>query len=53
MLIQSCYGCRHLLQGGDGTMGCTRFGDPEYPQYARTLEDEPVRLYDDCFEEIR
>jgi hypothetical protein len=45
-----CYGCRHLLQGGDGANGCARYGEPGCPETPRSLGEPPERLYADCFE---
>ena len=46
----SCYLCRYLLQGGYGSNGCAKFGEPGYPETPRQLDDNPVPLYEDCFE---
>jgi hypothetical protein len=51
--MSTCFGCRFLIQGGDGFNGCLQFSDPEngsdnsYP-----LDDPPKPLYDDCYVEI-
>jgi hypothetical protein len=49
----TCYQCRWLLQGGDGSNGCLRYGDPTYPGYPDTpasLDEPPTPLYGDCWE---
>ncbi len=48
----TCYGCRHLMQGGDGSNGCLEFGDPNNSVEAYHLGNPPEPLYDDCYEEI-
>jgi hypothetical protein len=49
--MSTCYLCRHLIQGGDGSNGSLKFSDPQYPQQARSLDDPPMPLYDDCYEQ--
>lgn len=50
MKEHTCYGCRHLLQGGDGENGCCKFPSPYNKFDAHPLEDIPEPLYEDCYE---
>ena len=46
----SCYGCKHLIQGGDGENGCCKIPDPYNFNSPHQLDEDPKPLYDDCFE---
>ena len=48
--MTTCYGCCWLIQGGDGSNGCLRYGEPGYPETPRSLDELPEPLYGDCFE---
>jgi hypothetical protein len=49
---KTCYGCRYLLQGGDGENACAKFGEPGYPETPVSLAERPEPLYYDCYEEF-
>lgn len=47
-----CYGCRFLIQGGDGSNGCLKYGQPGEPASTpHNLSNPPTPLYRDCREE--
>lgn len=48
----SCFGCRWLIQGGDGDIGCVKFPSPDNEFDAHGLANPPEPLYSDCYEEI-
>ncbi len=48
--MESCYGCCKLIQSSDGECGCLKFSDPYNVWEAHHLDDQPVPLYDDCYE---
>lgn len=50
-MMNTCYGCCYLIQGGDGSNGCLKFSEPGYPAEARHLDAPPEPLYLDCYEE--
>jgi hypothetical protein len=48
----SCFGCRFLCQGGDGSNTCLRF-DHDGDLQGTALDDRPEPLYPDCWTPFR